>query len=281
MAVAPSPNTYQDFQYTPFNNAASSVKSYAPRMEAPQAAGGGAGGSSGGGIGDGSGGGSGDGSTSDGGGRASFGPDGMVEGMSLSGLTKGQLDAIGGLLSGITGIPGMGYLANAINGSYNDMATEANAARSAQMDNNPDLNGSVGDIGAHDGPGNTGGQIGGAGQGGLGGVAGQGNASGLGGNDSGGGGGNTGGSDTGGSGIGGDGTGTGGDGDGAGYAKGGKVHKHKLKGPDPKGPDEGHAPLQSGEFVVRKSAVDKYGQGLLSALNQGKIPASKLRGLLG
>jgi len=68
---------------------------------------------------------------------------------------------------------------------------------------------------------------------------------------------------------------------GDGYAKGGKVTKDRLKGPDPKGPDEGYGALLSGEYVIKKSAVDKYGTGLLNMINNGKIPAKKIKSLLG
>jgi len=71
-----------------------------------------------------------------------------------------------------------------------------------------------------------------------------------------------------------------GDGD-SGFAKGGKVTKSRLKGPDPKGPDEGYGALLSGEYVIKKSAVKKYGQGLLDMINAGKIPAKKMKSLLG
>jgi len=66
-----------------------------------------------------------------------------------------------------------------------------------------------------------------------------------------------------------------------GWAKGGKVTKNRLKGPDPKGPDEGYGALLGGEFVIQKSAVKKYGEGLLSMINDGKIPAKKMKSLLG
>jgi hypothetical protein len=71
-----------------------------------------------------------------------------------------------------------------------------------------------------------------------------------------------------------------GDGD-SGYAQGGKVTKNRLKGPDPKGPDEGYGALLSGEYVIKKSAVNKYGTGLLDMINAGKIPAKKMKSLLG
>jgi len=66
-----------------------------------------------------------------------------------------------------------------------------------------------------------------------------------------------------------------------GWANGGKVTKDRLKGPDPKGPDEGYGALLSGEYVIKKSAVKKYGQGLLDMINDGKIPAKKMKSLLG
>jgi len=66
-----------------------------------------------------------------------------------------------------------------------------------------------------------------------------------------------------------------------GWAKGGKVTKDRLKGPDPKGPDQGYGALLDGEYVIKKSAVDKYGAGLLDMINAGKIPAKKMKSLLG
>jgi hypothetical protein len=52
-----------------------------------------------------------------------------------------------------------------------------------------------------------------------------------------------------------------------GLAKGGRVDRNRLTGPDPKGPDQGYAPMQSGEFVVKKAAVKKYGEGMLNRIN--------------
>ena len=63
-------------------------------------------------------------------------------------------------------------------------------------------------------------------------------------------------------------------------ATGGPVTPAHLHGPDPVGPDDGFTALQKGEYVIKKSAVNKYGQGLLDAINQGKLPAKALRGLL-
>jgi hypothetical protein len=61
--------------------------------------------------------------------------------------------------------------------------------------------------------------------------------------------------------------------------KGGLVSN--VFGPDPAGPDEGAGYLQRGEYVIKKSAVKKYGQGLLDMINDGKIPAKKIKSLLG
>lgn len=66
--------------------------------------------------------------------------------------------------------------------------------------------------------------------------------------------------------------------DSASYAKGGMVHG--LLGPNPKGPDDGAAFLDRGEYVIRKSAVKKYGRGLLDMINEGKVPAKKIKSLL-
>jgi antitoxin component HigA of HigAB toxin-antitoxin module len=73
------------------------------------------------------------------------------------------------------------------------------------------------------------------------------------------------------------GPGTGAPGDTA-FAKGGMVRS--LLGPDPKGPDDGLGYLDKGEYVIKKSSVNKYGKGLLDMINEGKIPAKKIRSLL-
>ena len=87
--------------------------------------------------------------------------------------------------------------------------------------------------------------------------------------------------------TGGDGGGYGGYSDGGGsssfgegqYNMGGPVDK--VVGPNPPGPDDGTGMLQLGEYVIKKSAVKKYGQGLLDMINDGKIPAKKMKSLLG
>ena len=53
-----------------------------------------------------------------------------------------------------------------------------------------------------------------------------------------------------------------------------------IFGQDPAGPDEGQIDIQRGEYVIKKSSVKKYGQGLLDMINEGKIPAKKIKSLL-
>jgi hypothetical protein len=74
------------------------------------------------------------------------------------------------------------------------------------------------------------------------------------------------------------GPGTGAEGDTA-FAKGGLVTA--MFGPDPDGPDEGQVNIQRGEYVIKKSSVKKYGKGLLDMINDGKVPAKKMKSLLG
>ena len=64
-----------------------------------------------------------------------------------------------------------------------------------------------------------------------------------------------------------------------GWYKGGLIDR--VGGPNPKGPDDGAGYLQLGEYVIKKSSVDKYGKGLLDMINDGKIPAKKMKSLLG
>jgi hypothetical protein len=54
------------------------------------------------------------------------------------------------------------------------------------------------------------------------------------------------------------------------FFHGGKVNKAHLAGPDPKGPDDGYGALQGGEYVIKKAAVRKYGEGMLGKINAGK-----------
>jgi hypothetical protein len=66
-----------------------------------------------------------------------------------------------------------------------------------------------------------------------------------------------------------------------GMAKGGYVHGGLMFGPNPPGPDDGAVNLDMGEYVIKKSSVDKYGRGLLDMINEGKVPAKKMKSLLG
>jgi len=55
----------------------------------------------------------------------------------------------------------------------------------------------------------------------------------------------------------------------------------KVMGPKPPTPDDGMMFVQKGEYIVKKDAVNKYGKGLLDKVNEGKIPAGKMKSLLG
>jgi hypothetical protein len=66
-----------------------------------------------------------------------------------------------------------------------------------------------------------------------------------------------------------------------GMAQGGYVHGGLMFGGNPPGPDDGAVNLDMGEYVIKKSSVNKYGRGLLDMINEGKVPAKKLKSLLG
>jgi hypothetical protein len=66
-----------------------------------------------------------------------------------------------------------------------------------------------------------------------------------------------------------------------GMAKGGMVHGGLMFGANPPGPDDGAVNLDMGEYVIKKSSVDKYGKGLLGMINEGKVSAKKMKSLLG
>jgi hypothetical protein len=66
-----------------------------------------------------------------------------------------------------------------------------------------------------------------------------------------------------------------------GMAQGGMVHGGVMFGANPPGPDDGAVNLDMGEYVIKKSSVDKYGKGLLDMINEGKVPAKKMKSLLG
>ena len=63
------------------------------------------------------------------------------------------------------------------------------------------------------------------------------------------------------------------------FNQGGMVNM-KPQMNNPPGPDDGYAAMQNGEFVIKKSAVDKYGANILEKINAGKIPAKRLKSLL-
>lgn len=66
----------------------------------------------------------------------------------------------------------------------------------------------------------------------------------------------------------------------AGWAKGGMVTMDRLIGIKPNGQDDGYGALQSGEYVIKKNAVDKYGEEFLGLLNSGKLTKKQIKSLL-
>jgi hypothetical protein len=69
-------------------------------------------------------------------------------------------------------------------------------------------------------------------------------------------------------------------GDGTAFARGGLVTMNRLMGSNPVGQDDGYASLQSGEYVIKKDAVDKYGEEFLGLLNSGKLTKKQIKSLL-
>jgi hypothetical protein len=69
-------------------------------------------------------------------------------------------------------------------------------------------------------------------------------------------------------------------GDGTAFANGGMVTMSRLMGANPRGQDDGYASLQSGEYVIKKNAVDKYGEEFLGLLNSGKLTKKQIKSLL-
>jgi hypothetical protein len=55
---------------------------------------------------------------------------------------------------------------------------------------------------------------------------------------------------------------------------------NRLMGANPMGQDDGYASLQSGEYVIKKNAVDKYGEEFLGLLNSGKLTKKQINSLL-
>jgi hypothetical protein len=94
---------------------------------------------------------------------------------------------------------------------------------------------------------------------------------------------NTSGGDVSGSGIAGDNGQSGmgdGVGDGSAWYKGGIVTKNRLIGANPVGQDDGYGALQHGEYVIKKDAVNKYGEEFLGLLNAGKLTKKQINSLL-
>jgi hypothetical protein len=63
------------------------------------------------------------------------------------------------------------------------------------------------------------------------------------------------------------------------YIKGIATRKNTF-GNNPAGPDDSYRKTQLGEYVIKKSAVKKYGKGLLDMINNEEISKKKLRGIL-
>jgi hypothetical protein len=54
------------------------------------------------------------------------------------------------------------------------------------------------------------------------------------------------------------------------YAKGGRVTKNRLIGPNPPGADDGFGALAHGEFVIKADTANRLGAKALKALNEGR-----------
>lgn len=223
----------------------------------------------------GSGGGGGGGDASVGGGYAAV-PDYSIP-VSELGTYSGYTMTDPSFVTGI-GIPGESAAQDAIdaNNVAAGLAAAADAEAAATEAGMGGFSGDVGGFGASGDYGGFSGDFGGfsgdvggfgsdAASGAGAGVGGDGSNSDSGGSDSGGGGSDSGGGDSGGGSDGGS------DGGGGGWAKGGKVTKKRLKGRNPTGPDDGYGALEEGEYVIRKKAVQKYGDGLMSMINSGKF----------
>lgn len=75
-------------------------------------------------------------------------------------------------------------------------------------------------------------------------------------------------------------TGYGGAGDHAEVApnfQGGILTRNKLIGPDPSGPDDGFASVQTGEGVLTRKALKHYGPGIVERLNKLMVDKAALR----
>ena len=68
------------------------------------------------------------------------------------------------------------------------------------------------------------------------------------------------------------------DGAGGGMYRGGIVTANRLRGPDPRGPDDGYVAMDKGEGVLTAEAVRHYGPGLVHRLNRLAVPKKAMRG---
>lgn len=176
---------------------------------------------------------------------------------------------------------------NAISGldAQSDAATAAGASTAAGADGpagagSTGMGSDVGGEGASAGVGTGGGAAGDSG------AAGGGGGGAVGGDGAGSAGGDSGSSGS----SGGDGgSGGGGDGGSGDYMGGfigvpkfleGIATRQNTFGDNPAGPDDAYRKTQLGEYVIKKSAVQKYGRGLLDMINSESITKTKLRGLL-
>lgn len=62
------------------------------------------------------------------------------------------------------------------------------------------------------------------------------------------------------------------DGAGGGMYRGGIVTENRLRGPDPRGPDDGYVAMDKGEGVLTAEAVRHYGPGIVARLNKLAVP---------
>ena len=62
-----------------------------------------------------------------------------------------------------------------------------------------------------------------------------------------------------------------------GFSKGGVITRNKLLPPDPIGPDNGYAAVESGEGVITRAALKHYGPGIIGAINKLMVPKAALK----
>jgi len=228
-------------------------------------------------------------------------PFGGLAGLAGQSIADNQMDAMSNVMSTIAAMNAMGLTVtvdangNVVSAPTANDAVAADAAASAVAAANASASaaqGSESDAAAASAAAGEG--DGGISGGGGGGAVGDSGSSGDSGAAGGGGGGAVGDSgssgDGGSSGSSGDGGASGGGGGGAADYMGGfigmpqyiqgMVTRQNTFGDNPEGPDDAYRKTQLGEYVIKKSAVQKYGRGLLDMINSESIPKTKLRGLL-